>query len=251
VQTMATLTHPNTVRIYDYGLASDGTFYYAMEYLPGLSLHELVARHGRLPPERVVHLLRQVCDALREAHGVGLVHRDIKPANILACQTGGMSDVAKLLDFGLVRVQNLSRPGNSITRIGTIAGTPAFMSPEQASGALDVDQRSDIYSLGAVAYFLLTGQAPFNRPTSVETMAAHLREPVVPLGSLVADIPTDLEQVVLCCLEKEPQRRFANVEAVAAALDHCACSSSWNWERAADWWRDHNEVPPQLPALTE
>ncbi|MEX0676086.1 MAG: serine/threonine-protein kinase [Pirellulales bacterium] len=245
VQTMATLTHPNTVQIYDYGLAADGTFYYAMEYLPGLSLQELVSRHGPLPPERAVYLLRQVCGALREAHAVGLVHRDIKPANILACQTGEMYDVAKLLDFGLVRVHGLSKDGNTLTGIGTIAGTPAFMSPELAAGANEVDERSDIYSLGAVAYFLLTGRPPFVHATSVETMAAHLSEAVVPPRRLHAEIPTDLEEVVMRCLEKEPGKRFQEIVVVEEAFASCACSRGWSWEQAADWWRSQDVIPTE------
>lgn len=237
VQAMATLTHPNTVRVYDYGLTADGIFYYAMEYLPGLSLQELVNRYGPLPPERAVYLLRQVCGALREAHAVGLVHRDIKPANILACQTGGMYDVAKLVDFGLVRVHSLNKDDNNLTGVGTIAGTPAFMSPEQAAGATDVDNRSDIYSLGAVAYFLLTGRPPFVHATSVETMAAHLSESPVPLRRRLDEIPADLEEVVLRCLEKEPGKRFQEIVVVEEAFSSCECSRGWSWEQAADWWR--------------
>jgi serine/threonine-protein kinase len=244
VQTMAALTHPNTVRVYDYGLATDGTFYYAMEYLPGLSLDELVAAHGPLPAARVVHLLRQVCEALREAHAVGLVHRDIKPANIFAGQIGGMHDVAKLLDFGLVRVNTLGSDGAGLTGLGTIAGTPAFMSPEQAAGNTDVDARSDIYSLGAVAYFLLTGQTPFVRSTAVQTMAAHLAEPLVAPRMMCPDIPDDLERVVLQCLVKDPQSRFPNMTVVENALAGCACSDGWSGEQSDAWWqgREHRAV---------
>src|SRR5262249_21306735 len=146
---------------YDYGRTDDGTFFYAMEYLPGLSLEELLARYGPLSPERVVHLLRQTCEGLREAHAIGLIHRDIKPANIFAAQRGGLFDVAKLLDFGLVKpVAEISM---QLTQEGSITGTPLFMSPEQARGQIDLDARSDIYSLGAVAYMLLAGVPPFER----------------------------------------------------------------------------------------
>jgi serine/threonine-protein kinase len=237
VQAMATLTHPNTVRVYDYGLAADGTFYYAMEYLPGLSLQELVTQYGPVEPGRAVHLLRQVCNALREAHAIGLVHRDIKPANILAAQIGGLYDVAKLLDFGLVCGQPLSNDGPSLTINGAIAGTPAFMSPEQAAGTGAFDTRSDIYSLGAVAYFMLTGRPPFIHATSVETMAAHLSEKVESPRQRHPELPTDLEQVILRCLQKESARRFDDVTAVELALASCSCCGSWTSEKAADWWQ--------------
>src|SRR5205085_4446481 len=176
VQIMATLTHWNTVEIYDYGHAEDGTFYYVMEYLPGLSLEQLVLQHGPLPPERVVHLLKQVCGALREAHAIGLIHRDVKPSNILICERGGLHDVAKLLDFGLVLAPGVSADGADLTQEGSIAGTPAYMSPEQAGGQENLDLRSDVYSLGAVAYFLLTGHPPFAGRSPVKVVAAHLYE---------------------------------------------------------------------------
>src|SRR5690606_32548061 len=154
VQATAQLKHPNTVEVFDYGRTEDGVFYYVMEYLEGLSLEEIVHRYGPLPPARVVRILRQVCGALREAHGLGLVHRDIKPSNILLCRYGGLDDMAKLLDFGLV--QTASDPAdNRLTQAGGFVGTPDFMSPEQASGAAP-DARSDIYSLGATAFYLLS-----------------------------------------------------------------------------------------------
>jgi serine/threonine-protein kinase len=243
VQAMATLTHPNTVRVYDYGLSADGTFYYAMEYLPGLSLQELVNRYGPLPPERAVYLLRQVCGALREAHAVGLVHRDIKPANILACQTGGMYDVAKLVDFGLVRVHSLNKDDNNLTGVGTIAGTPAFMSPEQAAGATEVDKRSDIYSLGSVAYFLLTGQPPFVEPTSVQTMAAHLTAHVVSPREHQPRVPADVEAIILRCLQKDRAHRFSDVASLEEALNGTQCTNCWSSQAAADWWRQAADLP--------
>jgi serine/threonine-protein kinase len=238
VQATATLTHPNTVEIFDYGHAEDGTFYYVMEYLAGLSLEELVKRHGPLPPARVVHLLRQVCGALREAHATGLVHRDIKPGNILLCQRGGLCDVAKLLDFGLVRAHGLNPDGQQLTQEGTIAGTPAYMSPEQAAGRTDLDGHSDLYSLGAVAYFLLTGQPPFVRATVVQTLAAHLGDPVVPPDRHRPDLPADLQAVLLHCLEKEPVQRFQDAESLEQALGLCGCAGQWTREQAAAWWRD-------------
>jgi serine/threonine-protein kinase len=240
VQVTATLTHPNTIEIFDYGHAADGTFYYVMEYLPGLSLDQLVGRHGPLPPERVVHLLTQVCSALQEAHTVGLIHRDIKPGNILVCERGGRHDVAKLLDFGLVQAHGLERGEQKLTQEGAIAGTPAFMSPEQAAGRSDLDVRSDIYSLGAVGYFLLTGHPPFVRQTAVHTLAAHIYEsPALP--SREADVPADLEAVVLRCLEKDAAGRFPDAESVERALARCGCAGGWTHERAAQWWLDHSK----------
>src|SRR5262249_9540433 len=195
VQATATLSHPNTVEIFDYGHAEDGTFYYVMEYLPGLTLEQLVQRHGPLPPARSVHLLRQVCGALSEAHAAGLIHRDVKPGNVLVCERGGVHDVAKLLDFGLVRSPRLGQGGQTVTGEGMIAGTPAYMSPEQAAGRTDVDARSDLYGLGAVAYFLLTGRPPFVRDSAVQTLAAHLGEPVVAPDRHQPDVPADLQAV--------------------------------------------------------
>jgi serine/threonine protein kinase len=166
----ARLSHWNAVEVYDCGRTADGTFFYVMEYLPGLSLEDVLARHGPLPAGRVVHLLRQICHALREAHVAGLIHRDVKPGNVFVARRGGLYDVVKLLDFGLVKpVAELASA--RLTQKGVITGTPQYMSPEQARGRSDVDARSDIYSLGAVAYALLTGRAPFERSTPFELPA--------------------------------------------------------------------------------
>ena len=166
----AGLTHPNTVQIFDYGTSEDGTFYCAMEYLPGWNLDQLVSREGPIEPIRALDLLRQVCGALGEAHRIGLIHRDIKPSNIIICERGGVKDVAKLLDFGLVQ-----GVGKADVRPGVFGGTPSYASPEQAEGRGLLDARSDIYSLGAVAYFMLTGRPPFVRKTLLETLTAHVR----------------------------------------------------------------------------
>lgn len=219
VQATATLTHPNTVHVYDYGHAEDGTFYYAMEYLPGLTLEELVKRDGPLPPARAVRLLRQVCGALAEAHGRGLTHRDVKPGNVMVCERGGEPDVAKLLDFGLV----LAPAGDPVsdvqlTRAGTVTGTPGYLSPEQAAGRTEVDARSDVYSVGGLAYFLLTGRPPFAGRSPVETLAAHLYETPRPIREHAPDVPADLEAVVLRCLAKDPAGRYSDAAALDVAL---------------------------------
>lgn len=221
VQVTATLTHPNTVQIFDYGHAEDGTFYYVMEYLPGLTLEEVVKRDGPLPPTRVIHFLRQLCGALKEAHGRGLIHRDIKPGNVMICERGGIRDVAKLLDFGLVLPPMSETDGEKLTQDGAVTGTPAYLSPEQAGGQETLDARSDIYSVGALAYFLLTGQPPFTNRSLVKMLAAHLYEEPAPLSNHRRDVPAKLEAVVLRCLAKQPQARFPSMAELDAALATC------------------------------
>jgi serine/threonine-protein kinase len=240
VKATASLSHWNTVEIFDYGHTEDGTFYYVMEYLPGLDLEDMVDRHGQLTPERVIHLLRQVCAALHEAHARGLIHRDIKPGNIIACERGQVYDVAKLLDFGLVRTAETAAPSGRLTEYGRVMGTPLYMSPEQARG-WPADARSDLYSLGAVAYFLLTGRPPFVRESSMDVLAAHLVDAVAPLATLRPDVPEDLQAVVLRCLAKAPAERFPDVDSLDKALAECRDAGRWTQAVAAAWWR--NKAP--------
>jgi serine/threonine-protein kinase len=249
VRAAAALTHWNTVEVYDYGHTEDGTFYYAMEYLPGLDLQEMVERHGPLPPGRAVHLLRQVCEALREAHGVGLVHRDVKPSNIIACQRGGVYDVAKLLDFGLVKTFGAGTDAARLTGDGAFTGSPAFMSPEQALGREQLDARSDIYNVGAVAYFLLTGVLAFDRQSALEMLHAHAYEPLAPGPEFQEAVPADLQGVILRCLEKDPNRRYQDAATLGRALAACTCAGEWTAERAAEWWRHNGDGPAVPPAL--
>ncbi len=222
VRATATLTHPNTIQIFDYGLGEDGTFYYVMEYLPGSNLEQLVRRYGPLAPGRVIHILTQMAGALREAHAQGLIHRDIKPGNIIAVERGGLCDVAKLLDFGLVRMPGREGEGQSLVNQQLITGTPAFMSPEQAACAEGLDARTDIYSLGAVAYYLLTGRPPFTQGTPMQILAAHLHEPVVAIDLLRPDVPEGLQAVVMQCLEKDPDRRYSDAASLQKSLAACA-----------------------------
>jgi serine/threonine protein kinase len=239
VRATAELSHPHTVEIYDYGRAGDGTFYYVMEYLWGLSLEGLVDRHGSLPAARVVFLLTQVCEALEEAHANGLIHRDIKPGNIFAARRGGKYDFVKLLDFGLVK--SVARPDDpTLSRQETVVGSPLYMAPEQFGGETP-DARADVYSIGGVAYFLLTGRPPFVGPTSYEIMIAHARDPVAPPSQIVNSVPPDVEAIVLRCLAKDPNQRFQSASALAEALAACSVAGRWTFADAARWWHVHRE----------
>jgi serine/threonine-protein kinase len=246
VQITATLTHPNTVQVFDYGHAEDGTFYYVMEYLPGLPLDQLVKEHGPLPAARAVHFLRQICAALREAHAVGLIHRDIKPGNVMICARGGIPDIAKLLDFGLVLPLGSATADEKLTQEGAIAGTPAYMSPEQAGGQDLLDARSDIYSVGALAYFLITGQPPFAGRSGVKMLAAHLYETPEPLTERCPDVPADLEAVALRCLAKNPADRFQDAASLESALVECQRSGTWTTQEAEAWWQGRSEADGRL-----
>jgi serine/threonine-protein kinase len=241
VQLTSALTHPNTIQIYDYGRTLDGTFYYAMEYLDGVTLQSLVELDGPQPAARVIALLSQVCASLAEAHSIGLIHRDIKPANILLCERGRLADVVKVLDFGLVKVVGDSAAAN-LSREGTLAGTPLYMAPEAITSPDEVDGRTDLYALGAVGYFLVTGHEVFEGQSLVEICAHHLHTPPEPpsrrLGSAV---PADLEAVLLSCLAKLPRDRPGDAEALNARLMACADASGWAEDRRRLWWRSHGE----------
>jgi serine/threonine-protein kinase len=238
VQATAKLSHWNSVDIFDYGRADDGTFYYVMEYLPGMNLAEIVRRYGPLPPPRALHLVRQACEALQEAHELGLIHRDIKPANIFAARRGGLFDVAKLLDFGLAKpLSNLD--GEQITQEGTITGSPLYMSPEQAVGDREPDARSDIYGLGTVLYFLLTGRPPFEDEKPMKVLIAHAHQPPQPPSTHNPEIPDDIDLVVMRCLQKTPTDRFQSAAELAAALEDCDDFGRWTPDSARAWWREH------------
>jgi serine/threonine-protein kinase len=239
VRATAKLSHWNSIDIYDYGRTADGTFYYVMEYLPGHNVGELVEDYGPIGPARVVYLMDQVCSALNEAHGIGLVHRDIKPANIFCAYRGGIFDVAKLLDFGLAKPSIESNGEVQLTMEGTVTGSPLFMSPEQARGDDHVDARSDIYSLGAVMYYLLTGQPPFMADNPLKVIIAHAAEEVVPPRHINPDFPAELEDIVMRCLEKDPDQRFQDVSALQHALRELVFEETWSSDLAAKWWTCH------------
>jgi serine/threonine-protein kinase len=236
-QLTARLTNPHTVSIYDYGRTPEGAFYYVMEYLDGIDLERLVREDGPLPPGRVVHILRQVCEALAEAHGVGLVHRDIKPANILLSERGGISDFAKVLDFGLVKDVKESDEAR-LTREDVFAGTPQYLAPETIQRGMSSDPRSDLYALGAVAYYLLAGAPVFDgRP--IEVIHSHLHaSPEPPSERLGRPLPAKLESVVLDCLEKDPNRRPESAQALMDRLAALDDVEPWNADQARRWWRE-------------
>ena len=221
-QATAALTHPNTVQIYDYGIADDGTFYYVMEYLPGTTLESLLETEGAQAPTRVVHVLKQLCGALQEAHTQGLIHRDIKPGNVIVGERGGVRDVAKLLDFGLVAAVTHGAAGTTLEGVadaGLVVGTPAYMSPEQCGGDAAIGPASDLYSLGAVAFALLTGQSPFAGRSSMQMLAAHLFETPKRVDALQSGVPVALADIVARCLAKLPEHRYADARALGDALE--------------------------------
>ncbi len=250
VQLTARLTHPNTISVYDYGRTPDGRFYYAMELLDGMTLEELVTRAGPQPASRVIHILLQVCGALREAHGIALIHRDIKPANIYLCSRGGLFDVVKVLDFGLVRE---FRSDGTVTgsNLDIIVGTPLYLSPEAILSPRELDARADIYALGAVGYLLLTGSPPFAGKTLVELCGHHLHSvPQRPSerGFSVAD---DLEQAVLACLAKDPAARPQSAFELMTMLRGCTDAGKWGEADAERWWhalpQSSKAGPPGTP----
>jgi len=236
VRATAKLSHWNSIDIYDYGRTADGTFYYVMEFLPGHNIGEIVDDYGPIEPARTVYLMDQVCAALNEAHGVGLVHRDIKPANIFCAYRGGIFDVAKLLDFGLAKPAVEMGRDAGLTVEGTVTGSPLFMSPEQASGDERIDARSDIYSLGAVMYYMLTGQPPFAFDNPIKVMIAHATHDVTPPRQLNPDLPQELEDIILRCLEKDPEHRYQDVIALKRAMSELDLDEIWNSESASAWW---------------
>ena len=237
-QTTATLQSQHTVQLYDFGVTEDGALYYVMEYLEGLDLQMLVETYGPLPPERAVHLLLQILESLDEAHQAGLVHRDIKPANIFTGKYGVHYDFVKVLDFGLARF--VENPADGGTIFPMIAGTPAFMAPESALNAQDADARSDLYAVGAVGYWMLTGRLLFDVPSGYEALLEHLNKaPVPPSQRTETRIPPRLEQLIMACLDKDPQKRPQTASALMASLKALALDPVWTPDRAEHWWRAH------------
>jgi serine/threonine protein kinase len=236
----AQLHSPHTVQLYDFGVTDGGRFYAVMELLRGLDLESIVRRFGPVPPARTVYLLRQICHSLAEAHSYGLVHRDIKPANIYACWVGREADYVKVLDFGLVKGDlGEGQDRTTLTAPEIATGTPAYMSPELAR-AEDIDGRSDLYALGCVAFYLLTGRLVFEAQSPIKMMLAHIKDEPVPPSQL-SEIPIgrDLDEVILSCLQKERTQRPATADDLARRLEECDVGEPWTADAAARWWHTH------------
>jgi len=250
VQQTARLTHPNTITIYDYGRTPDGVFYYAMELLDGATLEAVVDLDGPQRPGRVLRVMDMVAGALAEAHGVGLIHRDIKPANIFLCRQGGELDIAKVLDFGLVKVVEGPEDAH-LTRDGLVTGTPAYLAPEALTDPKGMDGRADLYSLGAVAYYLLTGKHVFGGKTIVEICGHHMHtEPTPPSKRLGRELPAELEQLVMQCLAKKPADRPQDAVALRERLAAFQDALRWRQSDARAWWDEHGEALRPKPSAT-
>ena len=239
VQLTGQLRHPNTVAVYDYGHADDGRFYYAMEYLTGAPLESVVRKTGPLPPGRAIHLLRQLCGSLSEAHGIRLIHRDVKPSNLILCVRGGVYDWLKVVDFGLVK-----DVGNDLDELaiksGHIAGTPLYMAPEALIPKFKHDGRQDIYAIGAVGYYMLTGTHVFDAADPVAIARAHIKEAPEPPSKRIGEaIEPTLEALILRCLEKKPEARPPTAGALARELEACPQAGEWTPSQAQAWWIQH------------
>jgi eukaryotic-like serine/threonine-protein kinase len=249
----AALRSPHTVSLYDYGPADDGTFYYAMELLDGIDLESLVKEYGPLPPARVVHILLEACDSLEEAHRAGLIHRDVKPTNLFVCRVGMRYDFVKVLDFGLVKAE-LADGESRMTKDGMTTGTPAYMAPEIALGKDNVDGRADVYGLGCLAYYLLTGRLVFEESTATAQALAHVsKEPIPPSERTELPVPESFEKLILRCLAKDPAARPRSAQALADALERLPGVPRWTREDAVSWWQLHqpstSRALPDMEAL--
>ena len=250
-QATASLTSPHTIRLYDFGLTDAGTFYYVMELLDGRDLESLVAEFGPLPPARVLFLLRQMCRSLGEAHAAGLIHRDVKPANVYVCRMGLECDFVKVLDFGLVRHEDRRHAPTLVTHQAAIVGTPAYMAPEAILGD-EVDRRADIYALGCVAYFLLTGETAFGRDTTMKQLMRHVQEtPAPPSARAPQPVPRAVDELVMACLQKDPRHRPQSAEVLDDMAAACPTFDHWDRRAASAWWaRRLPALAPPAPPLS-
>jgi serine/threonine-protein kinase len=250
-QATAGLTSPHTIRLFDYGFTDEGTFYYVMELLDGYDLESLVRQFGPLPPARAMHLVAQVCRSLAEAHALGLVHRDIKPANIYTCRMGIEYDFVKVLDFGLVKHEDRRGAPTLLTTDPMIMGTPGYMAPEVILGDADIDRRVDIYAVGCVAYFLLTGELVFSADTPMKLLLQHVQEePLPPSCRTEQAIPRAIDDLVMACLHKDPNRRPQSIDEVLEMAAGCRTAGAWDQRAAKSWWEIHlPELVSPGPAL--
>lgn len=241
VRATAKLTHPHTIEVYDYGETNEGVFFFAMELLPGMNLRELVKLAGPLPPARAIHFLIDICEALQEAHKAGLIHRDIKPANVFASQRGGIDDYTKLLDFGVVRdtALDLDTRGAAIgAETQRIAGTPDYMSPEQVATPRLVGPPSDLYSVGALGYYLLTGRPPLTGDSMQDVLRAKVTQTPEPPSMHIAGVPADLEAILMRCLSRHPGGRPGSAAELSKELRSCGCAGKWSRQHASMWWKE-------------
>jgi eukaryotic-like serine/threonine-protein kinase len=236
VQLASSLSHPNTVEIFDYGRTRDGLFYYAMEYLDGMTVSQLLERQSPVPVARTIHILRQACAALAEAHGRQIVHRDIKPENVMVCRYGGAYDFVKILDFGLVK-HIAGKHSRDLTRTLRILGTPLYMAPERLRNPADVDERADIYAVGALAFLMLTGRRLFESVDDLELTSKILNEEP-PRAAAVApqSVPMELDLIVTSCVEKKRELRPQRVVDLVEAFDALALEHRWTQREAQEWW---------------
>ena len=240
-QATAALNSPHTIQVFDFGITQEGTFYYVMELLAGRDLESLIREFGPLPASRTVYLLRQVCHSLADAHARGMVHRDIKPANIYVCRMGLDYDFAKVLDFGLVKIRKRSTdPDPLVTMNQGPTGTPAYMAPECILGDVEVDRRADVYALGCVAYFALTGSLVFDADSSLKMLMQHLHtQPTRPSERSELPIPRELDDLVMACLQKDPALRPQNAGELLKLAYGCQCNEAWGQHEAREWWQAH------------
>src|SRR3954454_14187671 len=244
----ASLRSPHTINLYDFGISQDGTFFLVMELLDGLDLETLIERYGPVPAERAVHLLRQACESLAEAHTRGLVHRDIKPSNIFTCRMGLDVDFVKVLDFGLVKAMGEGdREATMLTEPDSTTGTPAYIAPEVIRGDRVPDHRLDIYTLGCVGYWLLTGRMVFQAPNAIQLMYQHANAtPVAPSQRSELEVPADLDRIILSCLAKLPEDRPQSAHELSRLLAATAAGNGWTAERAHRWWDRHHPAAGAL-----
>jgi serine/threonine-protein kinase len=251
VRLTARLTHPNTVTVFDFGHTPDGLFYYAMELLDGADLEQIIEVGGPMPTGRALKVLSELAGALEEAHGIGLIHRDIKPGNVILCTQGGKPDVAKLVDFGLVK-ELVEGEDAGITRPDTVLGTPRYLAPEVARSPDEVGERSDLYAVGAVGYFLLTGHHVFEGRTLVEIMGHHMHTEPQSLSEKRGEpVAEDVETLILDCLAKSPDARPASARALLQRIFACRDFGTWTEDDARTWWQVHSDelaLSKQSPA---